>query len=122
LSSPQAVTRFLQLRFAGASAESFVVLHLDSANRLIAAEEMFRRTLSQTSVYPREVVRRALHHNAASIICAHCHPSGVCEPSRADEYLMQSLQQALQLVDVRVLDHILIAGGASLSFAQRGII
>ncbi len=122
LSSPQAVTHFLQLRFAGASAESFIVLHLDTANHLIAAEEMFRGTLSQTSVYPREVVRRALHHNAASIICSHCHPSGVCEPSRADEYLTQSLKQALQLIDVRVLDHILIAGGTSLSFAQRGIL
>jgi DNA repair protein RadC len=122
LSSPQAVTQFLRLRFAGQSIATFVVLYLDAANRLIAAEEMFRGTLSQTSVYPREVVRRALHHNAASVICSHCHPSGVCEPSSADELLTRSLRQALALVDVRLLDHILIAGGADLSFAKRALV
>jgi DNA repair protein RadC len=122
LTTPEAVKRLLQLHFAGQSVESFVVLYLDAANRLIAAEDLFRGTLSQTSVYPREVVRRALHFNAASIICSHCHPSGVCEPSKADEFLTQTLRQALLLVDVRLLDHILVAGGTALSFAQRGLV
>ena len=122
LSSPDAVTRFLHLHFAGQPHESFVLLYLDAANRLIAAEELFRGTLAQTSVYPREVVKRVLHHNAAAAICSHCHPSGMCEPSRADEYLTTALKQALQLVDVRLLDHIVIAGGSSVSFAAGGLL
>ena len=88
----------------------------------VAVEDLFRGTLTQTSVYPREIAKRALHHNAASIICSHCHPSGVCEPSTADQVLTQSLQRTLQLVDVRVLDHIVVAGGAHVSFAQRGLL
>jgi DNA repair protein RadC len=122
LSSPDAVTQFLKLRFMGQQVESFVIVFLDAANQLIAVDEMFRGTLTQTSVYPREVAKQALQHNAASIICSHCHPSGVCEPSSADEYLTQTLQRTLQLVDVRLLDHILIAGGSHMSFAQRGML
>jgi len=122
LASPEVVTQFLKLRFAGQEFESFVVLFLDSQNRLIAAEESFRGTLAQTSVYPREIVKRALRHNAAAIICSHCHPSGCCEPSRADEFLTSTLKSALGMVDVHVLDHILIAGGQHMSFAQRGLI
>jgi DNA repair protein RadC len=122
LSSPEVVTQFLHLHFAGQPHESFVLLYLDAANRLIAAEELFRGTLAQTSVYPREVVKRVLHHNAAAVICSHCHPSGMCEPSRADEYLTTALKQALVLVDVRLLDHIVIAGNGHVSFATRGLL
>ena len=96
---------------------------LDSQHRLIVAEELFRGTLSQTSVYPREVVRRALTHNAAAVVLAHNHPSGVAEPSRADEMLTRELKQSLALVDVRVLDHFIVAGAAPpLSFAERGLL
>ncbi len=122
LDSPDAIRQFLQLRFAGQSYESFVVLFLDTHNRLLAAEEAFRGTLGQTAVYPREIVRRALRHNAASIICSHCHPSGVCEPSRADQFLTDTLIAVLRNIDVRVLDHIIIAGGRWMSFAQNGLI
>ena len=99
-----------------------MALFLDSQNRVIATEEMFRGTLRQTSVYPREVVKRALHHNCGAVIFAHNHPSGVAEPSHADETLTQALKQALALVDVRVLDHFIVAGGGVLSFAERGLI
>ena len=102
--------------------EIFVVVFLDSQNRLLAAEELFRGTLAQTSVYPREVVKTALAHNAAAVIFAHNHPSGVAEPSRADEALTQSLKQALSLVDVKVLDHFIVAGTSTLSFAERGLL
>lgn len=122
LSCPAVVKRFLQLRFAGQAFESFVVLFLDAQNRVIAAEELFRGTLTQTSVYPREVVKRALHHNAGAVILSHCHPSGVCEPSCSDELLTSALKAALSVVDVRVLDHIVIAGGADVSFSERGLI
>jgi DNA repair protein RadC len=97
-------------------------LFLDAQNRLIAAEELFRGTLTQTSVYPREILKRALHHNAAAVILAHNHPSGVTEPSRADELLTRALREALQQVDVRVLDHLIVAGHQSLSFAERGLL
>ena len=98
-------------------------LFLDSQNRLIACEEMFRGTLAQTSVYPREVVKAALRHNAAAVIFAHNHPSGVAEPSRADEALTQALGQALALVEVKLLDHFIVAGQAEpLSFAEKGLI
>ena len=97
-------------------------IFLDAQNRLISAQELFSGTLTQTSVYPREVVKSALRHNAASVIFAHNHPSGVAEPSRADEVLTQSLKQALALVDVRVLDHFIIGQGATLSFAERGLL
>lgn len=121
-STPEAVTQYLKLHFAGQQHESFVVLFLDAEHRLIADEEMFRGTLAQTSVYPREVVKQALHHNAAAVIFAHPHPSGVCEPSRADQLLTTALNSALSLVDVRVLDHFVIAGNASMSFAHRGLL
>ena len=121
-SSPVAVKEYLQLAFAGQPYESFVVLYLDAQHRLIEAEEPFRGTLTQTSVYPREIVRRALYWNAASVIVAHNHPSGVAEPSRADEHLTQSLKTALLLVDVRVLDHIVVAGNSVTSFSERGLL
>jgi len=98
-----------------------MVLFLDSQHRLLVAEELFRGTLTQTSVYPREVVKAALAHNAAAVILAHNHPSGVAEPSRADELLTQSLKQALALVDVRTLDHFVVAGNRVVSFAERGL-
>ncbi|MEF8758770.1 MAG: DNA repair protein RadC [Candidatus Accumulibacter sp. UW25] len=122
LESPAKVRDFLILHFAGQAHESFVVLFLDAQNRLIALEDLFRGTLTQTSVYPREVVKRSLQVNAASVILAHNHPSGVAEPSRADELLTSTLKQALALVEVRVLDHIIIAGAASVSLAERGVV
>lgn len=121
LSSPSAVRDYLRLLLADRRHEVFVVMFLDAQNRVIATEEMFRGTLTQTSVYPREVVIEALAHNAASVILCHNHPSGVAEPSRADEGLTQTLRQALALVDVRVLDHVIVAGAAALSFAERGL-
>jgi DNA repair protein RadC len=122
LSGPQAVRDYLRLRIANREHEVFVALFLDSQNRLIAAEELFRGTLAQTSVYPREVVKAALKHNAAAVIFAHNHPSGVAEPSRADELLTQALKQALALVDCRTLDHIVVAGEKTTSFAERGLL
>ena len=103
-SHPAAVREYLQIHFAQREYESFVTLHLDAQNRLIAIEELFRGTLTQTSVYPREVVKSALRYNAAAVIFAHNHPSGIAEPSRADELLTQALKQSLALVDVKVLD------------------
>ncbi|MEJ8859967.1 DNA repair protein RadC [Variovorax robiniae] len=120
--TPTAVADFLKLHFAGQPFESFVALFLDSRHTLIAFEELFRGTLSQTSVYPREVLQRALHHNAAALIISHNHPSGSTEPSRADEVLTQSLQAALTMIDVRVLDHVVVAGARSLSFAEKGLL
>lgn len=122
LSAPAAVRDCLRIHFAGREYESFVALFLDAQNRLIVAEELFRGTLTQTSVYPREVVKAALRENAASVIFAHNHPSGIAEPSRADQQLTTALKQALSLVDVRVLDHLIIAGASSLSFAERGLL
>ncbi|PTR17037.1 DNA replication and repair protein RadC [Nitrosospira sp. Nsp2] len=122
MSSPQSVRDYLRLTLQGKKHEIFVGIFLDAQNRTIAAEELFKGTLTQTSVYPREVVKRALHHNAAAIIFAHNHPSGLAEPSRADEILTQSLKQALALVDVNVLDHFIVGGGTAMSFAERGLI
>jgi DNA repair protein RadC len=122
LSSPQQVREFLILRLANALKEVFVVLFLDAQNRLIATEEMFSGTLTQTSVYPREVVKRALHYNAASVMFAHNHPSGVAKQSRADELITQELKKALALVDVRVLDHFIVAGNQTLSFVEIGLL
>lgn len=122
LTSPQAVRDYLRLRIANMQYEVFVVLFLDSQNRLIAAEEMFRGTLAQTSVYPREVVKAALGHNAAAVIFAHNHPSGVAEPSRADEFLTTALKQALALIDCRTLDHLVVGGTKTTSFAERGLL
>ena len=120
--SPAAVSHYLQLHIASRPHEVFAALFLDAQHRLIAMEELFRGTLSQTSVYPREVVVRALHHHAAAVILAHNHPSGGVEPSRADEVLTQTLKAALALVDVRVLDHIIVARGQTLSMAERGLV
>ncbi|MEZ5614100.1 MAG: DNA repair protein RadC [Rhodocyclaceae bacterium] len=123
LGSPRAVRDWLRLTLANLPHEVFMVLLLDARNRLIAAEELFRGTLTQTSVHPREVVKLALAHNAAGALFAHNHPSGVAEPSRADEALTQALKQALALVDVRLLDHFIVAGQAEpLSFAEKGLL
>ncbi|MBE0626420.1 MAG: DNA repair protein RadC [Burkholderiales bacterium] len=122
LSSPAAVRDLLKHRMAGLQHEVFVVLLLDAQNRVIAFEELFRGTLTQTSVYPREVVKAALKANAAAVIFAHNHPSGVAEPSRADEHLTSALKQALALVDVKTLDHFIVAGTSTLSFAERGLL
>ena len=122
LASPQAVRDYLRLLLAARPYEVFVGLFLDSQNRLLAADELFRGTLAQTSVYPREVVKAALARNAAAMIFAHNHPSGVAEPSRADELLTQALKQALALVDIRTLDHFVVAGGRLTSFAERGLL
>jgi DNA repair protein RadC len=122
MTSPHVVRDFLRLTFAGLEHELFAALFLDSQHRLIASEALFRGTLAQTSVYPREVVKCALALNAAAVIFAHNHPSGVAEPSRADELLTQSLKSALALVDVRTLDHFVIAGGEVVSFAERGLL
>jgi len=122
LNSPGAVRDYLRLTLGGREYEVFMTLFLDAQNRVIDAEEMFRGTLTQTSVYPREVVKAALRHNAAAVIFAHNHPSGVAEPSRADEMLTQALKQALSLVDVKTLDHFIIAGSNALSFAERGLL
>jgi DNA repair protein RadC len=122
LASPRAVRDYLRLLLAVRPYEVFVGLFLDSQNRLLAAEELFRGTLGQTSVYPREVVKAALAHNAAAMIFAHNHPSGVAEPSRADELLTHALKQALALVDIRTLDHFVVAGAALVSFAERGLL
>lgn len=122
MNSPKSVRDYLRLTLEGKRHEVFVGIFLDAQNRSIAAEELFNGTLTQTSVYPREVVKRALHHNAAAMIFAHNHPSGVAEPSQADEILTQSLKQALALVDVKVLDHFIVGGGTAMSFAERGLI
>jgi DNA repair protein RadC len=122
LNSPRVVRDYLQLLLGGRHQEVFLVLFLDTQHRVIASEEMFNGTLSQTSVYPREVVKRALAHNAAAVILAHNHPSGVAEPSQSDQLLTSALKQALSLVDVRVLDHFVVAVGQTLSFAEKGLL
>lgn len=121
--SPGAVRQWLKLKLAGRPHEVFMALWLDAQNRLILAQELFIGSLTQTSVYPREVVKAALSHNAAAVILAHNHPSGVAEPSRADELLTRALKDALALVDVKVLDHFVVTGNAPpLSFAERGLL
>lgn len=120
--SPGKAKEYLALHFANREREAFLCLFLDAQNRLIEAEELFAGTLTQTSVYPREIVKRALHHNAAAVMFAHNHPSGVAEPSRADELLTQSLKNALSTVDVKVLDHFVIGAAAVMSFAERGLL
>ena len=119
--TPGAVKQYLQLQLAHKNHEVFAVLFLDSQNRMLAMEELFRGTLSQTSVYPREVVMRALHHQAAAVVLSHNHPSGSVQPSRADEHLTQTLKASLALVDVRVLDHIIVGQGQALSMAEAGL-
>ena len=120
--APAKVKDYLRLQIGKRPHEVFAVLFLDAQNRLLTLEEMFRGTLTQTSVYPREVVKRALDLHAAAVILAHNHPSGAAEPSRADEYLTQTLKSALQLVDVRVLDHLVVSEDDVVSFAERGLL
>lgn len=120
--SPQAVRQHLQLQLGAKPHEVFAVMFLDSQHRLIALEEMFRGTLAQTSVYPREVVMRALSLHAAAVVLAHNHPSGSTQPSRADQTLTQTLKNALALVDVRVLDHFVVTSTQALSMAEQGLL
>jgi DNA repair protein RadC len=122
LTTPSAVRDYLRLTLGSRAHEVFVCVHLDAQHRVIGAEELFRGTLTQTSVYPREVVKAALAANAAAVIFAHNHPSGVAQPSQADELLTRQLREALALVDVKVLDHFVIAGNQALSFAERGLL
>jgi DNA repair protein RadC len=122
LTSPSAVRDYLQLRLADRPHEVFAVMFLDSQNGVIATEEMFRGTLTQTSVYPREVVIEALRYGAASVILCHNHPSGAAMPSRADEALTQTLRSALALVDVRVLDHFIVTRTSVTSMAEMGLV
>lgn len=123
LSSPSAVRAHLMLRLAHLEHEEFIILWLDSQNRLISSETHFVGTLTQASVYPREVVKAGLALNAGAAILAHNHPSGVIEPSRADELLTRTLKEALAMVDIKVLDHFIVAGTAKpLSFAERGLL
>jgi len=120
LNSPREVKDYLRLMLADTPHEVFTCLFLDAQNRVLATETIFRGTLTQTSVYPREVVKRALAHNAAGVILAHNHPSGVSEPSQADRWLTDQLKAALAMVDVKVLDHFIVAGKNTLSFAEHG--
>lgn len=120
--SPAAVKHYLQLHLAHKPHEVFAVMFLNTQNQLIALEEMFRGTLNQTSVYPREVLVRALHHHAQAVVLAHNHPSGKVDPSQADERLTQTLKTALALVDIRVLDHIIVAPGQATSMAESGLL
>ena len=120
--APQRVKDYVALHLRPLGHEAFAVLFLDTRHRLLTLEVMFRGTLAHTSVHPREIVKRALALNAAAVVLAHNHPSGVAEPSRADELLTQGVRAALQLVDVRVLDHLVVGSGAVLSFAERGLL
>lgn len=122
LTSPGVVKDFLRLKLGERPHEVFAVVFLDTQNRVIAIEELFRGTLSQTSVYPREVVKEALARNAAAVVLVHNHPSGSAEPSRSDEFLTSTLRQALALVDVRVLDHLVVTRTSVTSFAELGLL
>jgi DNA repair protein RadC len=122
LTSPGAVRDYLRASIGGREHEVFVCLWLDAQHRVTACEELFRGTLTQTSVYPREIVKAALRANAAAVIFAHNHPSGAAQPSRADELLTRNLKDALALVEVKVLDHFIVAGRQALSFAERGLL
>jgi DNA repair protein RadC len=122
LTSPGAVRDYLRLALAGRAHEVFVCIWLDAQHRVIRIDEPFTGTLTQTSVYPREVVKTALRVNAAAVIFAHNHPSGVAQPSQADELLTGNLKEALALVEVKVLDHFIIAGNQAISFAERGLL
>ena len=122
LTSPGVIKDFLRLKLGERPHEVFAVVFLDTQNRVLAIDELFRGTLSQTSVYPREVVKEALARNAAAVVLVHNHPSGSAEPSRADEFLTTTLRQALALVDVRVLDHLIVGHGSVVSMAERCLI
>lgn len=120
LSSPQDTKEYLSTHLGHKEHEVFMVLFLDNQNQILATEDMFRGTINSASVYPREVVKAALQHNAAGVILAHNHPSGLPEPSQADRALTARLTQALSLVDINVLDHLVIGGDQTVSFAERG--
>lgn len=120
--SPKETEDFLKARLGNLEHESFAIIYLDNRHRVIQFEELFRGTIDGTSVYPREVVKSSLSHNAAAIILAHNHPSGVAEPSQADERITKRLKAAMELVDIRVLDHIIVGGGQATSMAARGLI
>ncbi len=122
LASPKATRDYLALKLGNLEHEVFAVLFLDKRHRLISYKEMFRGTIDGATVHPREVVKEALKQNAAAVILAHPHPSGVAEPSQADELITQRLKHALDLVDIRILDHVIVAGGDTLSMAERGLI
>jgi DNA repair protein RadC len=122
LTSPGSVRDYLRLSLASREHEVFVCIWLDAQHRVLEADELFRGTLTQTSVYPREVVKEALRVNAAAVIFAHNHPSGAAQPSQADELLTRNLKEALSLVEVRVLDHFIVAGSQAISFAERGLL
>lgn len=119
---PRETKRFLRAKLADSEQEVFGVMFLDNRHRVIAFETLFFGTIDGTSVHPREVVKRVLHHNGAAVLLAHCHPSGVAEPSQADERITQRLKDALALIDVRVLDHIIVAGTDTVSFAEKGLL
>lgn len=121
LTNNELVRQYLMLRLGNEEREIFCVMFLDSQHRLIATEDLFMGTIDGTAVYPREVVRAALKYNAAAIVIAHNHPSGMVEPSKADQRVTQRLIAALELVDIRVLDHFIVSGTASMSFAERGL-
>ncbi|TXI20673.1 MAG: JAB domain-containing protein [Nitrosomonas sp.] len=122
MNSPQLARDFLCLSLANKEHEVFVGVFLDTQNRTIAIEELFKGTLTQTSVYPREIIKRALYHNAAAMIFAHNHPSGTTTPSHADKVLTQSLKQALAMIDIKVLDHFIIGSGTAMSFSEHNLI
>ena len=122
LTSPGAVRDYLRLKLTTRKEEVFVCIWLDAQHRAIHIEEAFTGTLTQTSVYPREIVKSALARNAAAVIFAHNHPSGVAQPSQADELLTRNLKEALALIEVKVLDHFIVAGNQAISFAERGLL
>ncbi|MGC3983103.1 MAG: DNA repair protein RadC [Steroidobacteraceae bacterium] len=122
LDNPRATRDYFAVRFAGLEHEVFACLYLDNRHRVIACEELFRGTIDGTNVFPREVVKRALVHNAAAVIFSHNHPSGISDPSHADELITRRLKDALSMVDIRVLDHIVTGGATTCSFAERGLL
>ena len=122
VTQPSDAAAYLKLQFAGLEHESFRVMFLDSQHSLIALKELFRGTIDGASVYPREVVKATLQFNAAAVIFTHNHPSGICEPSQADRAITKRLVEALSLIDVRVLDHIVVGGNQTCSFAERGLL
>lgn len=122
LTSPGIVRDYLRLTLGTLEHEEFWCLWLDAQHRVLAAEQMFRGTLTQTSVYPREVAKAGLRANAAAVILAHNHPSGLAQPSQADEYLTRTIKDALALIEIKVLDHFIVAGNQTLSFAERGLL
>lgn len=122
LSNPDAVKNYLRVRFADLQHEVFCLLYVDKRHRLLACEEVSRGTIDGASVHPREIVKAALRHNAAGIVAAHNHPSNVAEPSHADELVTQRLKSALELVDIRLIDHLIVCNGGAVSLAERGLI